>query len=237
MRAGGQTGGADVTYHLLLLHLRTDLYAFGKTRQVHVGGDVSPVVADFDVVAASVALVSLGYHFPVAHGVDGSACRSGIIDTVVGTVTLQHRMEAGVGETRRDAVEIQGCLQEGALQAVALFVVIQFFTFLHEGDGVVRAVRMAESGGQDVKVVQRLVVDVFLLVDDAELVVLLQIEKVDRPSVDAGQYHRQQRRRLAVLHGHPERRLHAAFHRLLPPHRGILAPAHGVIAPQVENDV
>ena len=72
------------------------------------------------------------------------------------------------------------------VEAVALLVVVELFALLHEGDGIVHAVRCAEGGGDDAEVVERAVFDILLLVDEAEGVALLYAEEVDGPPEDVG---------------------------------------------------
>ena len=189
------------------------------------------------VVSSTSGFISLGYHLSAADGIDRRARRCGIVDAVVCPVAFQHRVETAVREARRDAIEVERGLQESTFEAVAPFVVVEFLAVLHEGDSVVQAVFVCERGGQDVEVFQTVAVDVFLFVDDAELVLLLQSEEVDGPAEDIGQLHGQLGRGVALLHGHPERRFHLAFHLLPFPFRGILAAAHTVFAAQVEDDV
>ena len=232
-----EAGRPHVADNLLLLYHVAHLQALGEARQVHVGGGVGAVVAYLHVVAPAAGLVGTGDDLAAADGIDGGAGRSGIVHAVVGPVALQHGVVAAVREARGDAVEVERCLQESALEAVAPLVVVELLAVLHEGDGIVGAVRGAERGRQDVEVVERLPADVLLLVDDAELVLLLQAEEVDGPAEDVRQGDGQQGRRAAALHGHPERRLHLSDDRLRAPLGRVLPAADGQVAAEVEDDV
>lgn len=193
--------------------------------------------ARYRLESPAAGLVGTGDDLAAADGIDGGAGRSGIVHAVVGPVALQHGVVAAVREARGDAVEVERCLQESALEAVAPLVVVELLVVLHEGDGIVGAVRGTERSRQDVEVVERLPADVLLLVDDAELVLLLQAEEVDGPAEDVRQGDGQQGRRTAALHGHPERRLHLSDDRLRAPLGRVLPAADGQVAAEVEDDV
>ena len=140
MRSRGDTGGSHIPDDLFLGDLAAHLQALGKARKVHVGRHVNAVVFDFHVIPSSVRLVAFRDDFPAADGIDGSACRGGIVHSVVGAVAFQDRMETAVAETRRDAEKVQRGFQEGTLQAVSPVVVIEHFAVLFEGNGVMGAV-------------------------------------------------------------------------------------------------
>ena len=57
---GGKAGAAHVADDFFLLHFRADLDAFGEARKVHIGGGVTAVVTDFQVISRSSGLVCLG---------------------------------------------------------------------------------------------------------------------------------------------------------------------------------
>ena len=204
---------------------------------MHVGSDVYTVVPYLQEVSASVGLIALRDDLSVTDGIHRSPRGSRIVHPVVGTVAAQYRVEPAVREARGDAVEVQRSLQERPLQAVARGTVIQLFAVLYEGDGVIHTVRVAERGRQDVEVVQLLALHAFLFVDHPELVLLLQAEEVDGPSVDVRKLHGEQGRGVQFLHGHPQRRFHLASDFLPLPFHGVFSSVYPALVAQVEHDV
>ena len=86
---------------------------------------------------------------------------------------------------------------------MAIAVVVELLTLLYEGDGIVHAVGCTERGCTDAEAVGGAIVDIFLLIEEAEGVALLYAEEVDRPPEDMGEHHGQLGRCVIVDHGIP----------------------------------
>ena len=98
VRTGGQSGGAHVADHFLLFDARSYLDPLGKAREVHVGRSIDAVVSYLQVIASAVGLIPFGDDLAAADGIDRCAGRSGVVHSVVRTVTFQYRMVTAVGK-------------------------------------------------------------------------------------------------------------------------------------------
>src|SRR5690606_4205569 len=80
-------------------------------------------VADAHHVTGAAA-VARDLDDPIADRTHRSTDRRGEVYAVVRTAHLQHRMEARLGEHRRDAAELEGVAQEVAAERLAVFAVV-----------------------------------------------------------------------------------------------------------------
>ncbi len=97
VRAGGQTGTADVADDLPLGNFLALFHAAGKPAHVQVEGLVGAVVSKLDM-AAVVAVLGYPDNGAVADGLDRCAGRGGIIDGRMRLPGLGDRMVATHGK-------------------------------------------------------------------------------------------------------------------------------------------
>src|SRR3546814_14109426 len=90
VRAGGQTGHADVADHFTLAHALTHVLAFHEARHVAVGGADGLVVPDHHEVAVA-ALPAAVLDHAVAGRVGRRALGCGVVDALVRTPEAAER--------------------------------------------------------------------------------------------------------------------------------------------------
>ena len=87
------------------------------------------------------------------------------------------------------------------------------------------------------EVIQLFPFHTFLLIDHTKLILLLQTEEINGPSVNIREDQRQLRRSIQFLHSHPQGRFHLTLNLLLFPFYRILSPIHPTLSPKVKNDI
>src|SRR5690606_2855432 len=122
MRPGCRPCGAGVTNQLTLVVAVSLPQAFGVAALMRVQGAVAIVLCPDDGIARTF-LAALEGHHTIGRGMYGGAGGCGIIDALVAAPAAMHRVLAHP-EGGADARKLQGCAQEGALQAAPFEVVI-----------------------------------------------------------------------------------------------------------------
>ena len=142
-------------------------------------------MSDFQGVASSSA-PSLENHDSIAYGYDRRTARGRIVDTVMRPSDSQYRMHARSRKTGTDPGEFQRSFEQVFTQAVPLFIPVLQFAVLYERNGVVGLTSVLETGPPDRADVDTNRIDIELIVDDGELIVFLQTEKVNAPGINVG---------------------------------------------------
>ncbi len=170
--------------------------------KVKVSGGINAVMTNLHHVPC----ISVSSHlddFSVTDGMDRSADRCCIIDTIMWPSDFQDGMQSGMGESGTDPGEPQRSLQKCFFQALTIGVVIALFPILNKGYGIKLFAGMFEPGCIYFPQPDRQGINILLFIHHLELISLLQPEEIDAPGKNLRELNGQDRIYSAVGHGIP----------------------------------
>ena len=170
MRAGCQTGRADIADQVPLFHTRAFRDTLRISFQVQVARSQRPdIMFNFQRITATTAPILVN-HDAIADRVHRSPRRSGIIDPVVRAPDAQHRMQTRIRKTRADAREFQRGFEQSFAQAVTVFVPITQFSILQERNRIIGFASMLETRAPNRPKADIRAVDIFLVVNYRKII-------------------------------------------------------------------
>ena len=155
---------------------------------MHVSGGISAVMLDFKIITAAFFIPAFVDDSAVANGLHRCAARSRVINSVMRTDYLMHRMQSRLRESRADTSVVQRSLQKRLAQIVAVLVEILLLAVLLKAESVFSFAFVLEIRCYHIANAKRYGVacDIPLFEDDLARVAFLYAEKVDGPGVDVG---------------------------------------------------